>query len=96
MADELTKVNFVEQVAERTGSSKADAKRIVEASLEVIQETLIEGGQVNFTGFGSFKTTERKERNGHNPQTGEKMVIPAAKIPKFTPGKGLKDAVKGA
>jgi DNA-binding protein HU-beta len=49
---------------------------------------------VTFVGFGTFKTVKRKSRKGRNPRTGATLTIPAAKVPKFTPGKAFKDSIK--
>ena len=58
------------------------------------REALASGESVTFTGFGSFKVVERAARKGRNPRTGKEITIPASKVAKFTPGKGLKDAIK--
>ena len=89
----MTKTEFVGKIAEKTGSTKADAEKAVNAFLETITETLQAGDKVAFTGFGSFEVIERAAREGRNPQTGEKMQFKATKAPKFKAGKGLKDAV---
>ena len=89
----MTKVEFVGKIAEKTGSTKNDAEKAVNAFLETVTETLKSGYKVVFTGFGSFEVTERAAREGRNPQTGEAMQIKATKAPKFKAGKGLKDAV---
>ena len=91
----MTKSEFVEQVASRTGLSRKDAAEAVDASLETIQDALTRGSDVNFTGFGKFSVTERSARQGVNPATGEKIQIAASKAPKFTAGSALKAAVKG-
>jgi DNA-binding protein HU-beta len=89
----MTKAEFVGKIAEKTGFTKVDAEKAVNAFLETITETLQAGEKVAFTGFGSFEVTEREAREGRNPQTGETMHIKASKTPKFKAGKGLKDAV---
>ena len=89
----MTKTEFVGKIAEKTGSTKADAEKAVNAFLETVTETLKSGDKVVFTGFGSFEVTERAAREGRNPQTGEAMQIKASKAPKFKAGKGLKDAL---
>ena len=91
--ERMTKAEFVARIAEKTGSTKADAEKGVNAFLEAITETLRTGDKVSFAGFGSFEVTERAAREGRNPQTGETMQIPAGKIPKFKAGKALKAAV---
>ena len=89
----MTKSEFVVKLADKTGLTKADAEKAVNAFLETVTETLKSGDKVAFTGFGSFEVTERAAREGRNPQTGEAMQIKATKAPKFKAGKGLKDAV---
>jgi DNA-binding protein HU-beta len=89
----MTKTEFVGKLAEKTGFTKTDAEKAVNAFLETITETLKSGDKVTFTGFGSFEVTEREAREGRNPQTGATMQIKASKAPKFKAGKSLKDAV---
>jgi DNA-binding protein HU-beta len=89
----MTKAEFVGKIAEKTGFTKADAEKAVNAFLETVTETLKSGDKVALTGFGSFEVTERAAREGRNPQTGETMQFKASKAPKFKAGKGLKDAV---
>ena len=89
----MTKAEFVAKIAEKTGSTKVDADKGVQAFLETVTEALKAGDKVTFIGFGTFEVTEREAREGRNPQTGETMQIKASKAPKFKAGKGLKDAV---
>jgi DNA-binding protein HU-beta len=89
----MTKAEFVGKIAEKTGATKSDAEKSVNAFLETVTEILKSGDKVVFTGFGSFEVTDRAAREGRNPQTGEAMQIKATKVPKFKAGKGLKDAV---
>jgi DNA-binding protein HU-beta len=89
----MTKAEFVGKIAQKTGLTKVDAEKAVNAFLETVTETLQTGDKVAFTGFGSFEVSERAAREGRNPQTGETMQIKASKAPKFKAGKGLKDAV---
>ena len=92
----MTKQEFVEQVATKSGLTRRDAQKAVDAFLEVVTETLKKGGDVNFTGFGKFSAQQRAARQGVNPRNpGEKVTIPAAQVPKFTAGSSLKAAVKG-
>ena len=93
---DLTKQEFVNEVANKSGLSSRDAAKAVDAFLEGITETLRGGGEVTFTGFGKFTTQRRAERQGVNPRNpSEKVTIPAATVPKFTAGSQLKAAVKG-
>jgi DNA-binding protein HU-beta len=91
----VTKAEFIDQIAERTGLSKKDAGEAVEAMLDTIADTLKRGGDVTFTGFGKFTVQQRAARMGVNPRTGEKVQIAATKVPKFSAGSQLKAAVKG-
>jgi DNA-binding protein HU-beta len=90
----VTKQEFVDQVANRSGLSKADAAKAVDAFLDSIEAELKGGGSVNFTGFGKFSTSNRAARMGVNPRTGEKVHIAAATVPKFSAGSKLKATVK--
>ncbi len=89
----MTKAEFVDQVAAEADLQKTDAAAAVDAVLNVIEETLKRGGEVNFTGFGKFSVAERGARQGVNPQTGEKIQISASKVPRFSAGSTLKKAV---
>ena len=90
----MTKVELIAAVAANAGLTKKDADKAVSATLDVITETLQKGKKVSLVGFGTFEVRERKERQGRNPQTREPMTIPASKLPAFSAGKALKDAVK--
>ena len=91
----MTKSEFVDQVAERSGLSKKDAGGAVDAVLSTIEDTLKRGGEVTFSGFGKFHVAQRGAREGRNPSTGEKIRIAASKVPRFSAGAGLKKSVKG-
>ena len=92
----VTKQEFVDQVATQSQLTRRDAQKAVDAFLDVVTETLKSGGDVAFTGFGKFSSHHRKERQGVNPRNpGEKVTIPAANVPKFRAGSSLKAAVKG-
>lgn len=91
----LTKTALVDAIAERSGSSKAQAKRILDAMLDVISESLEKEVKVSITGFGSFESRWYKARKGVNPRTRERITIPASRRPVFVPGASLKRAVKG-
>lgn len=91
----MTKAEFVDQVANESGLSKGEAGKAVDAFLGVLEETLRRGGEVNFTGFGKFSVADRGARQGVNPQTGERIEIPASRVPRFSAGSSLKKAVKG-
>ena len=91
----MTKSEFVDQVAAESGLSKGDAGNAVDAMLQVIEDTLKRGGEINFTGFGKFAVADRGARQGVNPQTGERIQIAASRVPRFSAGSALKKAVKG-
>ena len=91
----MTKQEFIDQVAARTDLSKKDATDAVEAVLVVIRETLQSGGDISFTGFGKFHVAERGDRQGVNPRTRERITIKGGRVPRFTAGSALKQAVKG-
>ena len=89
----MTKADLVAAVAEK-GMTKKQAAAAVDAAISAIKGALSEGDKVSLVGFGSFSVKNRQARTGHNPRTGKKMKIKAKKVPSFTPGKALKDAVK--
>ncbi len=89
----MNKAELVAAVAEKAELSRKDAEAAVKALTDVIAEELNKGEKVTLVGFGTFEVSERAERTGRNPQTGEEMVIPASKAPKFKAGKALKDAI---
>ena len=90
----MTKQEFVDQVANTSGIGKSEAGKAVDAVLQVIEETLSRGGEVSFTGFGKFTVADRGARQGVNPQTGERIQIAASRVPRFSAGSALKNAVK--
>jgi DNA-binding protein HU-beta len=89
----MNKSELVDSVAAETELSKAQSAEAVDAVINAVQTALKGGDQVSLVGFGTFLVTDRAARVGRNPRTGEEIKIPAAKLPKFRPGKGLKDAV---
>jgi len=91
----LTKQDFIQAVANKSGLSARDAGKAVDAFLETVTDTLKGGDSVNFTGFGKFSASARAARQGVNPRTGERVQIAAARVPKFSAGSALKSAVKG-
>ena len=90
----MTKAEFIDTVASKSGLSKRDATKAVDAFLDSVTETLRRGDSVSFTGFGKFAPQQRKERQGVNPRTGERVTIPAARVPKFSAGSSLKQALR--
>ncbi len=89
----MNKTELIEEIAGRTDSSKAEAQRYVDTLEKVVTEVLKSGEEVQITGFGKFYVREQKAREGVNPQTKEKMRIPAQKVPAFSAGQGLKGAI---
>ena len=89
----MNKSELINAVAEKAALSKKDAEAAVTAVLDVISETLAQDEEIRLVGFGSFEVKHRKPRIGQNPRTGDRVEIPAAKVPAFKPGKALKDAV---
>jgi DNA-binding protein HU-beta len=90
----VTKQEFVDLVAQKSDLTKRDAGDAVDAVLKVIADSLAAGKDVTFTGFGKFSVAHRAARTGVNPRTGERLSIAASKVPKFTPGSSLKQAVR--
>jgi DNA-binding protein HU-beta len=89
----VNKTELIEKIAERTDSPKAQAQRYVDTLEKVLTETLKGGEEIQITGFGKFYVREQKAREGVNPQTKEKLHIPAQKVPAFSAGQGLKEAI---
>jgi len=89
----MNKAELIDHIAGATNMSKADSKEAVEAFINAVEGSLKKGNPVVLTGFGTFEVLNRKARTGINPATGEKMKIKAKRVPKFKPGKRLKDLV---
>jgi DNA-binding protein HU-beta len=90
----MTKEELIDKIASGARLSKADAARAINATIGSITSALKKGQSVTLVGFGSFKVSKRKARKGRNPRTGEIITIKATKVPRFSAGKSLKDAVK--
>ena len=90
----MNKSELIEHIAKNADINKAQATRALEATLGAIKTMLRKGGAVNLLGFGSFQIGKRSARTGRNPRTGATLKIKAQKVPKFKPGKALRDAVK--
>ena len=90
----MNKSELVKQIADRAGLSQAEAGDALDALCATVIDTLLRGEEVAIIGFGTFKVSQRAERKGRNPRTGEELLIPASRAPKFSAGKALKDAVK--
>ena len=89
----MNKTELVAAIAEQAEISKKDAEKALKAFTDVVAEELKKGEKIQLVGFGTFEVSERAARTGRNPQTGEDIKIPAAKIPKFKAGAALKNAV---
>lgn len=89
----MNKTELIAAIADKTELSKKDAEKVLKAFTDVVAEELKKGEKIQLVGFGTFEVSERAAREGKNPQSGETMVIPASKSPKFKAGKALKDLV---
>ena len=89
----MNKKDLIDKVSEVL-SSKKDAQAAIDCTFQTIAEALSNNESVTLVGFGTFKTATRQARKGRNPQTGEEIDIPARNVPKFVPGKLLKEAVQ--
>lgn len=89
----MNKTELIDHIAAKADISKAAAGRSLDALIGAVKTTLKKGNSVTLVGFGTFKVTARAARTGRNPRTGEAIKIKKAKVPKFTPGKALKDSV---
>lgn len=89
----MTKADLVNSIAEKAGLSKADAEKALKAFTDAVTDAMKAGEKVSLVGFGTFSVGQRAARTGQNPQTGAKINIPAAKVPKFKAGKALKDSI---
>ena len=90
----MNKAELVEEVSGKTGLTKKETQNVINAVTETIGDTLSRGEKVTLVGFGTFQAANRKARRGVNPQTRQSIQIPAKKVPKFAPGKGLREKVK--
>ncbi len=89
----MNKTEFIERIAEEAEVPTSEAQKHFGAFESVVTEALKGGDEVRITGFGKFSVKERKAREGRNPQTGEKMKIAASRVPAFSAGNALKQAV---
>ncbi len=90
----MNKTELTDAVSQQAGVSKAEAKRVIEATLQSIENSLSRGEEVTLTGFGTFDVSHRSARTGRNPQSGAPIEIPEMDVPRFRAGKQLKEAVK--
>jgi DNA-binding protein HU-beta len=89
----MNKTELVAAIANDSGLTKVQAQKALDAAIDAISGAMASGDSVTLIGFGTFKVSDRAERMGRNPQTGKEIKIAASKLPRFVPGKGLKDAV---
>ena len=89
----MNKSELIESIAQSADMTKTDATRALEATVDSIKKALKKGDTVALVGFGTFSVGKRAARTGRNPRTGEEIKIKAAKVPKFSAGKRLKDAL---
>ena len=89
----MNKTELIAAVAAKTGLTKKDAEKVVNATIDSITESLVKGDKVNVSGFGIFEVKAREARVGRNPRTKETIQIPATKLPAFKASKTLKDAI---
>ncbi|NLU10812.1 MAG: HU family DNA-binding protein [Tepidanaerobacter acetatoxydans] len=89
----MNKAELITAMAEKSGLTKKDSEKALNAFIESVEEALMKRDKVQLVGFGTFEVRERSSRKGRNPQTGEEIDIPAASIPAFKAGKALKDSI---
>ena len=89
----MNKTELVDSIAKKSGLTKKDSEAALSAFIDAVSKALKKGDRVQLVGFGTFEVSKRAARTGKNPQTGEQIKIPAAKLPKFKAGKALKDLV---
>jgi DNA-binding protein HU-beta len=89
----VNKTELIEHIAKHADISKAAATRALEATISAVKSSLKKKQPVSLVGFGTFDVSQRLARTGRNPRTGAAIKIKAARVPKFRPGKALKDAV---
>ena len=89
----MNKTELIEHIADKSDISKAASARALTALIDAVKKTLKKGDTLTLVGFGTFSVSKRAARTGRNPRTGAALKIKAAKVPRFKPGKGLKDAL---
>ena len=89
----MNRTELITEMSQKTGITKKDTEASLVAFMDTVMETLARNERIGLVGFGTFEVSERAEREGRNPQTGETMKIAACKAPKFKAGKALKDAI---
>lgn len=89
----MNKTEFVDAIADKADVQKSDAAKIIDSMVDVIGDTLKNGDQITLIGFGTFLVSKREARKGRNPRTGEEIDIAASNVPRFKPGKALKEVL---
>ena len=89
----MNKSELVAKVAADTELKKGEVEKVIDSLLSTIKEVMVSGDKLQLVGFGTFEAKDRAEKEGVNPATGEKITIPACKVPSFKPGKALKDEI---
>ena len=89
----MNKTDLIGEVAGKAEITKKDAEKVINAFFTTVEDALKSGDKIQLIGFGTFEVRDRQARKGRNPQTGEEIDIPAARVPAFKPGKALKDAL---
>ncbi|MEK7135370.1 MAG: HU family DNA-binding protein [Patescibacteria group bacterium] len=90
----MNKLDIANAIHQKLGGTKVQAEEVVDIVIDSVVSTLKKGGEVSIAGLGIFSTKTRAARQARNPRTGEAISVPAMRVPKFRPAKGLKDAVK--
>ncbi|QOX80932.1 HU family DNA-binding protein (plasmid) [Trichlorobacter lovleyi] len=91
----MNKNELIGAVSEKSGVKKAEVEKVLNGFVECVEKALASKDKIALVGFGTFEVSERAARTGRNPQTGKEIKIAASVVPKFKPGKSLKDAVSG-
>ncbi len=89
----MNKAELIAKISDDAGITKTQGNAVLDSFIEAVTKTLKAGGKVTLVGFGTFSVSKRSARNGRNPQTGNLIKIAARRVPKFIPGKDLKDEV---
>ena len=89
----MNKAQFIEKLSQKTDFTKADTECLLDATLELIEKSVSKGEEIKFVGFGTFDRLTKKSRTGRNPKTGQSLIIPETKVPRFRPGKDFKTLV---
>ena len=89
----MNKTDLIALTAERTGLTKKDTARVINAALDAVSAAMAEGDKVQLSGFGAFDVKDREARVGRNPHTKEAIDIPATRVPVFKPSKALRDLI---